>query len=166
MLCLYCHVFLYYVFLLLEFTTTTSTTTTSSPIIFHFSSMATRRTRNLDVDDEIDVDPRLASPVLRSSPRRRIPRVVGVPVTPARKRNLVRRLKLSSSSEEDEDYFYFPSAALEGPQREESAARELHCELRTTKLGKLNLEDGDAPQGNDRSELDSLKHCCVSKEMN
>ena len=82
--------------------------------------MATRRTRNLDVDNEIDVDPRLASPVLSSSPRLRIPRVVGIPVTPARKWNLVRHLKMSSSSSTEDvvDDFYFPSATLEGLQRE------------------------------------------------
>ena len=63
----------------------TQQTTFRSPIIFHFSPMATRRTRNLDLADKIDADPRLAAPVMSSSPRRRIPRVVGIPVTPARK---------------------------------------------------------------------------------
>ena len=99
----------------------TQQTTFRSPITFHFSPMATGRTQNLDIDDKIDADPRLASPVLISSPRLRIPRVVGIPVTPARKWNLVRHLKLSSSSSTEDvvDDFFFPSATLEGLQCED-----------------------------------------------
>ena len=98
----------------------TQQTTFRSPITFHFSPMATRRTQNLDLNDKIDANPRLASPVLSSSSRLRIPRVVGIPVTPARKWNLVRHLKLSSSSSTEDvvDDFYFPSGTLEERQRE------------------------------------------------
>ena len=95
----------------------TQQTTFRSPITFHFSPMATRRTQSLDLNDKIDADLCLASPVLSSSSSLRIPRVV---VTPARKWNLVRNLKLSSSSSTEDfvDDFYFPSGTLEGRQRE------------------------------------------------